>query len=135
MIHILITVRIYINYFYDHTNLAETLKFVEYIIKSTKYYQEPYLIVSYGPPFSGKTLSRDFLIKKYNLPDDYVILDVDYIVMSTILYSDDVNEFFDRSILPSVNIDNIYNDLLSNEKNRVYDNIYNEISKEAIYIV
>lgn len=122
------------NNYYDHLKIPEILQFIENIIISTKFYDTPYLIISYGPPSSGKSLSRDFLIEKYALPNDYVVLDVDYTVKYTNLY-DNMNDYFNRDVIKNINIDNMDDIIASNQKIKDCMDVYNEIRKTTVHVM
>jgi len=66
------------NILYDYTNSEEVLKYIHSILpKKSNSNPNPYVLVLYGPPGSGKTLSKKFILDELHLDNNYVYFSED----------------------------------------------------------
>ena len=76
---------------YNYQDAMDILRYIGCIINDTncnihekgnkiQSNEKPYLLILYGPPACGKTFSGEFIIKKLNLKNNYINLNVDQFV-------------------------------------------------------
>lgn len=107
--------------FYDYTNSDEVLKYVSSVIPKENLNDKPYLLVLYGPPGSGKTYDKQFIIKKLKLCESYVYFSEDEYAYNTKQF----NEIKNNTDL--TNLKNLTQEEL--ESNDVIMQLQNEYSK------
>ncbi|XWV26837.1 hypothetical protein QJ857_gp0213 [Tupanvirus soda lake] len=102
---------------YDYTNAQDVLRYLDCRINNTdclrnekgiklESNEQPYLLVVYGPPASGKSYAKDLMIKEFGLSNNYVYIDVDQMVYDTDQFQHFKNTV-DVSDLVNINSDDI----------------------------
>ena len=112
----------------DYTDIHNSM---EYILcqkkKSGSDKSEPYVLLVYGPPGSGKSSSAiNFALDNFNLENDYMSISIDTIIDSTCEHQNQIKEI-DRDCISNlgknINKDNDIKNIIKNRriiKNKVY---------------
>ena len=102
---------------YDYTSPSDSLRYLECILTNSNCTSietgqnmeqniNPYILVVYGPPASGKTTAKNLMINKFNLSDNYVDINVDKFVYDTDQFNDFIKTI-DLTPVKTMSIDEI----------------------------
>jgi hypothetical protein len=126
---------------YDYMDASDVIRYLDCRInnnnclkneKGTKlvYNTQPYMLVVYGPPASGKSRAKELMIKEFGLADNYINIDVDQLVYHTNQFQNFKNNT-DISDLTNITP----NDLDDNPKiQKIIENYKNIRSKTSFFI-
>ncbi|XWV25072.1 hypothetical protein QJ856_gp0705 [Tupanvirus deep ocean] len=118
---------------YDYKNKMDVDRYVQQITNvepaSGSPSGRPYLLVLYGPPASGKTFAKKFIINKLGLSDNYIYISEDRFAYDTIQFNQlQSTDLSDLKNIPKYEIE-------KHEKIISLQEAYNSIRKQTKFIM
>ncbi len=113
---------------YDHTIKSEVNHYVG-VITDVEPSIKPYLLILYGPPASGKTSAKNYIVDKLNLSTDYIYISEDRFAYDTKQFAE--LKSVDLTELRDISIDQFDN----HPKVKFLEDSYNSIRKHTKFIM
>ncbi|AQN68762.1 hypothetical protein [Saudi moumouvirus] len=114
---------------YDYKNKMDVDRYVRQITNVEPASGKPFLLVLYGPPASGKTFAKKFIINKLGLSDNYIYISEDRFAYDTIQFNQlQSTDLSDLKNVPKHKVE-------KHEKITSLQEEYNSIRKQTKFIM
>jgi hypothetical protein len=115
---------------YDYTTPEGVQEYIKFVQSKVTSYENPYLLILYGPPATGKTTAKNVALTELGLASDYVYISEDQFVYDT-------KQF--QELTQRVNIEDLKNlpieEIINNPEVQLLQQEYNRIRKSTKFLI